>query len=105
MGADAIPAARRRRKLTGKNIQAENLCFVIGRPRSGTTVFKAMLQTHPEIWSFREVLNENNPRSYLHFVKRLQIQDHDAILPSRSIANFMKYLVWCRKTALEHQAE
>ena len=106
MSTDSVPTtALHRRKLDMENVRPENLCFVIGRPRSGTTVFKAMLQTHPEIWSFREVLNENNPRSYLHFVKRLQIQDHDAILPSRSIANFMKYLAWCRKTALEHQAE
>jgi len=103
MGVDAAPVARRRRKLTGKNIQAENLCFVIGRPRSGTTVFKAMLQTHPEIWSLREVLNENNPRSYFNFLKRLQSDDRDALLPSRSIENFVKYLGWCRKTALEKQ--
>lgn len=103
MSTDTVPAVRRRRKLHGKNIQAENLCFVIGRPRSGTTVFKAMLQTHPAIWSFGEVLNENNPRSYFHFLKRLQIDDRNSISPSRSIQNFMKYLVWCRETALEKQ--
>src|SRR5579864_8453354 len=105
MNADTAPAARRRKKSHGRNAQGANLCFVIGRPRSGTTVFKAMLQTHPEIWSLREVLNENNPRSYFNFLKRLQTDDGDALLPSRSVGNFVKYLGWCRNIALEKQPQ
>src|SRR5579871_2131770 len=88
MSADAVAAPRRRQKQEGRDKQAEHLCFVIGRPRSGTTVFKTMLQTHPEVWSFGEVLNESNPCSYFSFLKRLQANDRDAIFPSRSIANF-----------------
>jgi len=103
MSADAVARPRRRRRLNSGSFQAENLCFVIGRPRSGTTVFKTMLQTHPEIWSFGEVLNESNPRSYYHYLKRLQTEDRDAISPSRSIQNFMKYLAWCREAALKRQ--
>jgi hypothetical protein len=105
MSAGAVATPHRRRKLSGKNVHGENLCFVIGRPRSGTTVFKAMLQTHPEIWSLREVLNENNPRSYFNFLKRLQSDNRDALLPSRSVDNFVKYLGWCRRTALEKQPQ
>src|SRR5579862_8075352 len=101
MSADAVAAPRRRQKQEGRDKQAEHLCFVIGRPRSGTTVFKAMLQTHPQVWSFGEVLNEQNPRSYFHFLKRLQAEDRDAISPSRSVQNFLKYLGWCRQTAME----
>jgi hypothetical protein len=99
-GTDGAPG-RRRRSPGAKKI--ENLCFVIGRPRSGTTVFKGMLQTHPQVWSFGEVLNESNPRSYFHFLRRLQAEDRDSISPSKSISNFMEYLGWCRKTALERQ--
>jgi hypothetical protein len=100
-GASDGAPSRPRRKPGAKKL--ENLCFVIGRPRSGTTVFKGMLQTHPQIWSFGEVLNENNPRSYFHFLKRLQSEDRDSISPSKSISNFVKYLGWCRKVALERQ--
>jgi hypothetical protein len=94
---------RRRRKLKLNNVQPENLCFVIGRPRSGTTVFRTMLQTHPDIWSLGEVLNESNPGSYFHFLKRLQSDNRDAVLPSRAVANFVDYLKWCRETSIEHQ--
>jgi hypothetical protein len=99
----ATQPGRRRPKLKLSNVQPENLCFVIGRPRSGTTVFKTMLQTHPEIWSFGEVLNESNPRSYFHFLKRLQVNDRDAVLPSRSVGNFVAYLEWCRKISIDRQ--
>lgn len=95
--------ARERRKLHTKNVQPENLCFVIGRPRSGTTVFKAMLQTHPEIWSFGEVLNEQNPRSYFHFLKRLHAKEEDSFSPTKAIDNFVKYLSWCRQAATKRQ--
>lgn len=101
----ALVAAQQRRKLKTKNAQVENLCFIIGRPRSGTTVFKAMLQTHPQVWSLREILNENNPHSYFKFLRRLQTDDRDALMPSRAIENFVKYLGWCRKTALEKQPQ
>jgi len=99
-GTDSAPGRPRRRPGAKK---LETLCFVIGRPRSGTTVFKSMLQTHTQVWSFGEVLNENNPRSYFHFLKRLQAQGRDSISPSKSISNFIEYLGWCRKTAIERQ--
>ena len=101
VGATDDAPGRHRRKPGAKKLK--NLCFVIGRPRSGTTVFKGMLQTHSQVWSFGEVLNESNPRSYFHFLKRLQAQNRDSISPSKSISNFMEYLGWCRETALERQ--
>ena len=49
------------------------------------------------------MLNESNPRSYFHFLKKLQSEGRDAISPGKSIPHFMKYLEWCRETARQRQ--
>jgi hypothetical protein len=67
-------------------------CFVIGRARSGTTVFRNMLGTHPLIVNVGEIFNEDIPHSYWHFLKSLLQHDDSASLPSQSIKNFFKYL-------------
>lgn len=83
--------------------KAMEFCFVIGRPRSGTTVFKDMLKTHPRIYSAGEIFNESNSQSYFHFLQQQFAGDPAAVLPSNSIANFLKYLDWCRGRALERK--
>ena len=70
-------------------------CFVIGRPRSGTTVFKDMLKTHPALFSIGEIFNETNERSYFQFLQDRVRQDPGAALPSRATATFGEYLEWC----------
>ena len=74
-------------------------CFVIGRPRSGTTVFKDMLNTHPALFSMGEIFNETNERSYFQFLQELIAADPRAALPSQALANFAKYLDWCGELA------
>jgi hypothetical protein len=74
-------------------------CFVIGRPRSGTTVFKDMLKTHPALFSMGEIFNETNERSYFHFLQELIANDRRAALPSQALGNFAKYLDWCAEFA------
>ena len=74
-------------------------CFVIGRPRSGTTVFKDMLKTHPALFSMGEIFNETNERSYFHFLQELIAGDPRAALPSHAMGNFAKYLEWCAELA------
>jgi len=96
MDAQGAPASERPAK-------AGEFCFVIGRPRSGTTVFKDMLKTHPRVYSAGEILNETNPRSYFHFLQQRQAEDPSVILPSNSVANFLKYLDWCREQAHERK--
>jgi hypothetical protein len=70
-------------------------CFVIGRPRSGTTVFKDMLRTHPALFSLGEIFNETNERSYFHFLQTRLPENPRAALPSQAVANFGDYLEWC----------
>jgi Sulfotransferase family len=81
------------------------LCFVIGRPRSGTTVFKDMLSTHPALFSLGEILNETNERSYFHFLQQRTTTDPRAALPSNALVNFQKYLDWCWELAQTQKAQ
>jgi len=83
--------------------KAVDFCFVIGRPRSGTTVFKDMLKTHPRIYSAGEIFNESNSQSYFHFLQQQFAGDPAAVLPSNSISNFLRYLDWCRGRAVERK--
>jgi hypothetical protein len=76
-------------------------CFVIARPRSGTTVFGKMLQTHPRIVSLGEIFNEGNSSSYFNFLQKAVALDPTALLPSNSNRMFLAYVESCRSRALE----
>ncbi len=69
-----------------------SVCFVIGRPRSGTTVFKHMLATHPNIINLGEIFNENHPQSYWEFLARRAKDDGTCLFPSKSTAMFLAYV-------------
>jgi hypothetical protein len=85
----------------GECVAASEICFLIGRPRSGTTVFRTMLDSHPLIFSIGEIFNESNPRSYFHFLQKRQASDPNALLPSRALDNFQAYVRWCRARSLK----
>ena len=76
-------------------------CFIIARPRSGTTVFGKMLQTHPRIVNLGEIFNEANPASYFNFLQNTVAQNPSALLPSYSNRIFLDYVESCRARALE----
>jgi hypothetical protein len=76
-------------------------CFIIARPRSGTTVFGKMLQTHPRIVSLGEIFNEANPASYYNFLQKAAAANPAALLPSNSNRTFIDYVESCRSRALE----
>jgi hypothetical protein len=75
------------------------LCFVIARPRSGTTVFSKMLGTHPRVHCIGEIFNQSNEQSYFHFLKRRVTAEPDSLFPSNSTSNFLKYIEFCRRSA------
>jgi LPS sulfotransferase NodH len=68
------------------------LCFLIARVRSGTTVLKRMLATHPNFVNAGELFNEDNPLSYWYFLEDKLKNDPQAAFPSRSERNFLEYL-------------
>src|SRR5215470_19395996 len=76
------------------------ICFVIARPRSGTTVFSKMLASHPRVVCVGEIFNQSNERSYFHFLKELVHDDADNLFPSNSTRNFLKYVETCRRSAV-----
>jgi|SRR5580692_9434271 hypothetical protein len=94
-----VPGYGGHRVLIDANKGGREFCFVIGLPRSGTTVFKDMLQTHPLVFNMGEVFSEPNGRSYFHFLQKLVDADRDALFPSRAERNFIGYLEWCREQA------
>lgn len=75
------------------------VCFVIARPRSGTTVFSKMLGTHPRVVCIGEVFNQSNEQSYFHFLRRRISTEPDSLFPSNSISNFLSYVEFCRRSA------
>jgi hypothetical protein len=76
------------------------ICFIIGKPRSGTTVFKEMLATHPAFINVGEVFNEINEWSFLAFLRALVKEDADWLLPSRCVNAFISYIDACVQKAL-----
>src|SRR5262249_33115528 len=96
--SDVKPANRRK---TSDPLDADlpRVCFVIARPRSGTTVFSKMIGTHPRVACVGEIFNEANERSYFHFLKRLAPTDPECLLPSNSTKMFLEYVGACRRSA------
>jgi hypothetical protein len=80
-------------------------CFVIARPRSGTTVFSKMLQTHPKVLSIGEIFNEENPHSYYNFLQKKILANPDFILPSSANWMFLQYVESCRTLAIERKQQ
>ena len=93
------------RKKSGRDIP--RVCFVIARPRSGTTVFDKMLSSHPRVVCLGEIFNQSNERSYFHFLKQLAPVDPDCLFPGNATRNFLKYIEACRNyaTAKKHNCK
>jgi LPS sulfotransferase NodH len=83
------------------------VCFVIARPRSGTTVFSKMLSSHPRVVCVGEVFNQSNERSYFHFLQKQVLVESDALFPTNSTKNFLKFVDACREyaTAKKHNCK
>jgi hypothetical protein len=77
--------------------------FVVGQPRTGTTVFNEMVATHPTVMHFGEVFNENNPLSFRAFLHSRAHGDVRWLLPSRQINAFLSYVRDCASMATAHK--
>lgn len=63
-----------------------------GGVRSGTTVFRKMLATHPAIVDRGEVFNANHPRGFFLYCRERIIQDPALIFPEHQGKLFLAYL-------------
>ena len=80
-------------------------CFVIGFPRSGTTVLKEMLGTHPAIVVAGEIFNEVNDDSYWAYLLEEVRRKPDVILPSRSIETFQAYMALVMQRSIQYKPQ
>jgi LPS sulfotransferase NodH len=78
-------------------------CFVLSMPRSGTTVFRKALATHPAIFDAGEVLNENNKRSFFHFLASLSQPPLALVTPSLRRNFFGNYIEHITDIAARNQ--
>jgi hypothetical protein len=76
-----------------------SLCFVTGRPRSGTTVFRSLLASHPLCYSIGEAFNESDIRSFGHYLVHRATHEPSIVLPRRRVASFVDYLDQARAIA------
>lgn len=73
------------------------VCMMFGRARSGTTVLRSMLNSHPEIRTQAEVFNSGGP--YFQFLEDQLSRNPSLCQPEHSLDMFRAYVAWVRKTS------
>lgn len=79
-------------------------CFIIARSRSGTTVLRSFLETHPRISCFGELFNEGYELSYYQYLRDRVGKNPNLVFPSRSHETFASYLGSLRDLAARTKA-
>jgi hypothetical protein len=64
----------------------------IGGVRTGTTVFRQMLASHPGFVDRGEIFNTDNPRGYYAFLQARVRDRPEMVLPDAATANLQSYL-------------
>lgn len=81
------------------------VCCVIGKPRSGTTVLKEMLAGHPKIVNFGEIFRETGQDSFFSFMRDRVERDIAWLLPSRRTSLFLAYMERCQEKARSYKKD
>lgn len=68
------------------------IVFFMGGVRSGTTVFRRMLASHPRVRDRGEIFNSNNPQGFFRFHREQIAQDPDLIFPEHHAKVFNAYV-------------
>jgi hypothetical protein len=66
--------------------------FFLGGVRSGTTVFRRMLASHPRMRDRGEIFNSHNTMGYFKYVRERVAEQPDLIFPENNAKLFMSYL-------------
>jgi hypothetical protein len=64
----------------------------IGGVRTGTTVFREMLATHPAVVDRHEIFNVTNKRGFYPFLRELVRTEPDVVFPEYAMENFARFL-------------
>lgn len=72
-----------------------NIIVLLAGVRSGTTVFRQFLATHPKLTNCGEILNSSHRGGFYSFLSNLCVTNAQAILPENLEKAFKSYLVDC----------
>lgn len=71
---------------------SKNLIIIIGGVRSGTTVFRHMLSTHPDVVDHGEIFLSSNKNGYFRILERIIKKNPNLIFPENNEIVFRHYL-------------
>jgi len=68
------------------------IVFFMGGVRSGTTVFRRMLASHPRVRDRGEIFNSNNPQGFFKYLREQIAADPDMVFPEHQNKIFLSYV-------------
>jgi hypothetical protein len=68
------------------------IVFFMGGVRSGTTVFRRMLASHPRVRDRGEIFNSNNPQGFFKFMREQIASKPDLVFPEHHGKLFLSYV-------------
>lgn len=68
------------------------IVFFMGGVRSGTTVFRRMLASHPRVRDRGEVFNSNNPQGFFKYFRERIAANPDLVFPEHHGKLFLQYV-------------
>lgn len=66
--------------------------FFMGGVRSGTTVFRRMLASHPRVRDRGEIFNSNNPQGFFKYFRERIAENPDLVFPEHHGKLFLQYV-------------
>jgi|JI8StandDraft_1071087.scaffolds.fasta_scaffold07769_5 hypothetical protein len=70
----------------------DRIVFFMGGVRSGTTVFRRMLASHPRIRDRGEIFNSNNPQGFFKYFREQVESNPDMVFPEHHGKLFLAYV-------------
>ena len=77
---------------TLKEQDLSRLVFFMGGVRSGTTVFRKMMSSHPKIRDRGEIFNSNNPQGFFKYFREQIAAQPDLVFPEHHGTVFLSYV-------------
>lgn len=68
------------------------LVFFISGMRAGTTVFRKMMSSHPQVRDRGEIFSSNNPQGYYRYFREQITQEPDLVYPEHHGRVFLSYI-------------
>jgi hypothetical protein len=76
-------------------MDSTNIIVLLGGVRSGTTVFRQFLATHPRLVNCGEIFNSSHRGGFYAFLSNICLTDKRAIIPENQEKAFEDYLADC----------